>query len=86
MRFKRAGDGYTLQCPACHQRHNVDARWVFNGNFESPTLNKSVNIRAIDEGNVIYCCHFTLTNGQITYHNDCTHALVGKTVELPELQ
>lgn len=30
-----------------------------------------------------YCCHSTISAGQITYCPDCTHGLVGQTVQLP---
>lgn len=28
-------------------------------------------------------CHLNVTDGRIQFHSDCTHALVGQTVELP---
>lgn len=31
-----------------------------------------------------YVCHSFVTNGQIQFLSDCTHALAGKTVPLPE--
>lgn len=31
------------------------------------------------------CCHYILTNGALQFCSDCTHALVGQTVPLPEL-
>ncbi|ANZ49188.1 putative ammonia monooxygenase [Erwinia phage Machina] len=31
-------------------------------------------------------CHSFVTDGNIQFLNDCTHALAGKTVPLPELQ
>ncbi len=30
-------------------------------------------------------CHYNLTDGQIHFVSDCTHALVGHTVPLPDL-
>lgn len=31
------------------------------------------------------CCHSNITDGRIQFHGDCTHALVGQTVPLPEV-
>ena len=30
-------------------------------------------------------CHSFITNGQIQFLSDCTHALAGQTVELPDV-
>lgn len=32
-----------------------------------------------------YCCHYILTNGILNFCVDCTHALAGKAVPLPDL-
>lgn len=32
-----------------------------------------------------YCCHYFLRAGQLLFQGDCTHALKGQTVALPEL-
>ena len=32
-----------------------------------------------------YVCHSFVTNGRIQFLGDCTHALAGQTVDLPEL-
>ena len=39
---------------------------------------RDANGKAVDS-----CCHYNLTAGQIQFHNDCTHSLVGKKVPLP---
>lgn len=31
------------------------------------------------------CCHYILTAGQLQFCGDCTHALCGQTVPLPDL-
>ena len=37
-------------------------------------------------GNAVdYCCHYVLTAGVIQFCGDCTHAMVGQAVPLPEL-
>ncbi len=32
-----------------------------------------------------YCCHYILTAGRLNFCPDSTHALAGKTVDLPDL-
>ncbi|MDE2470536.1 MAG: ammonia monooxygenase [Bradyrhizobium sp.] len=34
---------------------------------------------------VPYVCHFFVTNGRVQFLGDCTHALAGQTVDLPDL-
>jgi hypothetical protein len=34
---------------------------------------------------VPYCCHYVLTAGVIQFGGDCTHAMVGQAVPLPDL-
>jgi hypothetical protein len=34
---------------------------------------------------VPYCCHSFVTNGQVQFLGDCTHALAGQAVELADL-
>lgn len=61
------------------------ASWTFSGNLEKPTfspsMNEGVNLKSsphhqadVPESR----CHFTVTDGKIEYHGDCTHALRGK--------
>jgi len=77
-------------CPGCKEPHAVSidperARvmrdgskpcWTFNGNVDAPTLSPSVNYPN-------HCHHF-VRDGQIQFLGDCTHALAGQTVELPD--
>lgn len=41
----------------------------------------------LDNSNRFHCviCHSYVTDGKIQYLNDCTHALRGQTVDLPDL-
>lgn len=95
VRFKCPG------CSMSHALYTQDTpadvagpRWTFNGNFESPTLAPSILARgALIEGreephdwdgNAI--CHSFVTDGRIQFLGDCTHALAGQTVELPDLE
>lgn len=70
--------------------------WHFDGNYERPTLSPSVLVNGYrpsdDEDkfdnplhDVPFTCHSFVRNGYIEYLGDCTHALAGKTVELPEI-
>lgn len=46
----------------------------------------SINIRVVKtSGEVFSCCHSFVENGMIRYLDDCTHSLVGQTVELPDI-
>lgn len=89
--------GYMLQCPGCdliegasnHHAVNTEKekepRWGFNGDTEKPTFTPSVRVRW-NQGDppVEHVCHFNVTDGNIMFHEDSTHALAGKTVPLPE--
>lgn len=73
--------------------------WKWNGSLDSPTVEPSILVRgtkritdaeadAIMRGEHIEpeprVCHSFVRNGQIEFLSDCTHALAGKTVELPD--
>lgn len=64
--------------------------WTFNGDFENPTFHPSVLSRyeyPAEDGQpaVKFTCHSWVRNGRIEFLSDCTHALAGKTVDLPIL-
>ncbi len=74
-------------------------RWGFNGDHARPTFTPSVLVRgtqpitdaerdAILRGEKIeprpLVCHSFVTDGQIQFLGDCTHALAGQTVPLPD--
>ena len=65
--------------------------WSFNGDFEKPVFGPSVLEWWGGEGTEVALrrCHsFVGCNGaqpgQITFLSDCTHALAGQTVDLPD--
>ncbi|MGN8062800.1 hypothetical protein ACTJK4_14170 [Ralstonia sp. 22111] len=64
--------------------------WSFNGDFEKPVLGPSVLQWWGEEGSDRYrrCHSFIGCNGaqpgQITFLSDCSHALAGQTVDLPD--
>lgn len=74
-------------------------RWGYNGNPGAPTFTPSVLVRGtqriteqehkvlMDGGSVEprpFVCHSFVTDGRIQYLADCTHALAGQTVDLPD--
>ena len=90
----RADGGYFHWCPACETKHyiavdkplNNGALWSFDGNAQAPTFNPSVRVSIpAAHGLPTRCCHYFIRAGTIEYCADCTHALAGKTVDLPEV-
>lgn len=92
--------GYGHWCPGCNNGHeiNVDqpnssgAKWSFNGDPVKPSFSPSINMQINPKGHAHYqpdtettVCHYFITNGQIAYCGDSTHALSGKTVDLPDI-
>jgi hypothetical protein len=73
---------WAFRCPACRAVHQCDNRWGFNGDKERPTFVGSVLVQAV-EGNRPRC-HSEVKGGKITYAGDCTHAMAGQTVDLPD--
>lgn len=88
--------GYTFFCPGCNTAHTVSTNsggWGFNGNVELPTFTPSVLVtwpavpNASDEFKEWRSerrCHSFVTDGMIQFLSDCTHAMTGKTVLLPD--
>lgn len=95
VRFKCPGCGmshhlYTQEVPPTV----VGPRWTWNMDVERPTLTPSILARGAfrsdveDEDNDwdgAAICHSFVTDGRIQFLNDCTHALAGQTVDLPDL-
>lgn len=59
--------------------------WSFDGNFDQPTFHPSLLIRYTIAGEGEHVCHTMIQGGRIQYLGDCTHALKGQTVDLPEM-
>lgn len=72
---------WMVQCPACGNCHGFDTRWSFDGNVERPTFSPSM---LVYESGVQPRCHSFVTDGFWVYLDDCTHALKGQKVEVPE--
>jgi hypothetical protein len=62
--------------------------WTFNGSLERPTFSPSLLVRWHHkcDGTQPRVCHSFIRSGQIQFLTDCTHALAGKTVDLPDIQ
>lgn len=93
------GTRLIFRCPGCDDVHQIGIgagpgpRWTYNGNTERPTFSPSVlvtypaNPDADDdfaEWRTERRCHSFVRDGQIQFLSDCTHALAGQTVDLPE--
>lgn len=82
-----------FKCPGCGWTHilNTDParrpRWTFNGDPDRPTLSPSINAwrdyTAPDRP--AERCHSFVEDGRIRFLPDCTHALAGQTIDLPEI-
>lgn len=68
--------------------------WTWNGDANAPTFQPSILVttgRAVDPTyqpdpdfpDPPEVCHSFVTNGQIQFLGDCTHALAGQTVPIP---
>ncbi len=69
---------------ATRTAHARPDRWGFNGDFERPTFSPSLLRRSGRPGGE-HVCHSFIRNGRIEFLADCTHALAGQTVDLPEI-
>lgn len=95
------GQGFAHWCPACETMHGFaverpfrnGAKWTFDGNLDRPTFTPSMNIKinTPDMGKDYQpdvsssVCHYFLKEGNLQFLGDCTHAMKGQTVPLPEL-
>jgi len=88
--YSENGDRYLFRCPGCEHLHVVDSRWHFNHNYKLPTFQPSVLNKSLQYNDELdkmepHVCHLFITNGQISFLNDCSHELAGQTVELPDM-
>jgi len=81
---------------------SVGPTWGWNGDVERPTFTPSLLVRgtvpltqaqldAYDRGEglptpIPRVCHSFIRDGRIEFLSDCTHALAGQTVDLPEIE
>ncbi len=89
------GGRVAFWCPGCRQAHLIrlsqaaaadSGGWGFDGDLERPTFTPSIFVNwpgpAFNPG--APSCHSYVTKGRILYLQDCTHALAGQTVDLPD--
>lgn len=81
-------DGEASESP-----HQVGAHhWSFNGDFENPVFGPSLNTWWGGEHDIpLHRCHSFIgcngaAPGQIIYLGDCTHAMAGQVVSLPDIK
>jgi hypothetical protein len=73
-------NAYVIWCPACQCGHKFDSRWTFNGDVNLPTFDPSLIVTSKER------CHSVVTNGTISFLEDSSHAMAGKTVDLPDIE
>lgn len=95
MRATKSDDRVYIHCPACDEPHGPKVEplghpgsWAWNGSLDRPTFTPSLLCRweGLVKGKEIKrVCHLFITDGRIQFLSDCTHALAGQTVDLPEV-
>lgn len=85
----KSGDSWIwLYCPGCQDAHAVPVTgprgWTFDGNTDYPTLAPSLLVRGHRDG-ADYLCHSFVEAGKFRFLSDCTHAMKGQTVAVPDL-
>lgn len=87
------GGMVAFRCPGCGCAHQVGIEppapliWGWNGDGDKPTFTPSIfvnapHLRAATSNSP--SCHSFVTDGRIQFLGDCTHALAGQTVDLPD--
>lgn len=60
--------------------------WMFDGDVDRPTLSPSIKAwTEFGKRREPQVCHSFVREGRIEFLGDCTHALAGQTVDLPEI-
>lgn len=73
-------------CPGCNSTHIVNLEreygpcWSWDKNVGAPTITPSILVRTHDN----QVCHSFVKAGKFEFLSDCTHALAGKTVTIPD--
>jgi hypothetical protein len=87
--------GLLFWCPGCDGAHQVKVgegagpRWGYNGDPDSPTFTPSVlvtysGLDAGIDGAPPAICHSYVKDGRIQFLADCSHALAGQAVDIPD--
>lgn len=93
-RIKNYGKFPRIQyyCPGCKSIHWLPYNyvscetpsWMFNNDFDKPTLHPSILSTAGRGELPPDICHHFVRDGKIQYLDDCTHDLKGQTVEMED--
>ena len=79
--------GHVFMCPACkhpHPVYHVEDKIDFNGDEQAPSFVPAVEIRfVVGASTEEQVCNATVTKGQITFNEGCSHDHVGETMALP---
>jgi hypothetical protein len=81
---KSKGPPWKIFCPACKCIHVFAEGTAFNMDFDFPTFLPALLVKTFDESGKAYVCHGLIKDGNVTFLDDTTHNLRGKTVTLPE--
>jgi hypothetical protein len=86
LRLVAGAPAVLFHCPGCDMTHQVQfagaTHWVMDGTPDHPTFWPSIKVTRptmlADE-----ICHSFITEGMITFLDDCTHALKGQKIPMP---
>lgn len=97
--LRKVGDRLAICCPGCNSHHVINVfadrgpRWTWNNSADRPTFTPSLLVTyngpdaGMDQSDGHRAppavCHSFVTDGRIQFLGDCTHHLVGQTVDLP---
>ena len=78
-----------FKCPGCKDPHYIPTsgpnKWTWNGLTDRPTFFPSILVNNGRMNPAAHVCHSYISEGSIRFLADSTHALAGKTIELPEV-
>ncbi|MHB1266438.1 MAG: DUF6527 family protein [Acidithiobacillus ferriphilus] len=95
VKLKHSDGLVSFMCPGCNSSHTISIAydevfpkrplWGWNKSDTSPTFTPSINSRVgpFPDGS-FRICHSFVKDGHIQYLGDCTHAMAGKTAEIPD--
>ena len=92
MKILSTGTYWKFLCPVCGVHYiPQNAGWQFDGDVDAPTITPSLvevvnspNHPNHQEDEPTTTCHLNVTNGEIVFHEDCTHELAGQTVAMTD--
>lgn len=75
------GEVYAFHCPGCGYGHMYEVpRWNWNGSLDKPTFIPSL---LVNKDFPDSRCHLNMTDGMITFQDDCHHNLKNQVVPAP---